>query len=219
MSPPAIASPLKGMFQQSFFVEGNVPAKFFPKRFFKRSFRFGGKPGGAEHFRERARAFPRRAAVALAQPKPRRAEIFDDAGREAVNRDVAQAADDVLRAEKRAEHLDVAQPVLQREQRRSRADERRKQLRKLRVRRRFQRDQHEVARADFLRASVREHGNDGRFPAVADFEAAAFPHGIVVAAQKEVRLMPRLREAYSVIGADGARSDNRNFHHARKLFF
>ena len=122
-------------------------------------------------------------------------------------------------AEKRAERLDVAQPVLQREQRRSRADERREQLRELRVRRRFQRDQHEVARADFLRAPVREHGNDGRFPAVADFEAAAFPHGLVIAAQKEVSLMPRLREAYSVIGADGARSDNRNFHHARKLFF
>ena len=63
---------------------------------------------------------------------------------------------------------------------------------------------------------MRVDGNEKCLPAIANFKTA-FPHDFVITSQKEMHFVPGLGKFYSVISADCARSDNRNFHNCGEL--
>jgi hypothetical protein len=90
-------------------------------------------------------------ALKLAEHDEAVVEVLDHAGRDAVQTDEAQAAEDLRGRKKFRECLLVAEAVLQGEHGGVRADERREQSGKFTVGRGLERDDHQIANADLLR--------------------------------------------------------------------
>lgn len=77
------------------------------------------------------------------------------------------------------------------------------------VRRDLHGDNHQVTRADFRCAAVGIHMEVGISLRAGDLEAV-LDHGLIIAAQQEMHVMPMLREPAAIVAADCTGTDDGN---------
>src|SRR5208282_2182586 len=105
----------------------------------------------------------------------------------------------------------VAQTILQRDDGRVQANERREQFRKLIVGGRFKSDQHNVAHADFIRRPCAFGLNVKVAFETADGHAS-LPHSVVVGAEQEMNVLPDPAKFGTVETAYRSTADDGDFH-------
>jgi hypothetical protein len=131
-------------------VEGDVPDQFFPLRLRQIVGDLAGNPGVLKHRGQFLRARLGR-LLKLAEHDQAVVQVMDDARFEAVEANEAEAAENLFRREEPGQLFGVAQAVLECDDDRVRANQRRQQFGKLVVGGGFERNQYHVAAADFLR--------------------------------------------------------------------
>ena len=137
--------------------------------------------------------------------------MLNHTGRNPIESDKAEASQNLFDWEKFCERRFVAQSVLQSDDGGVFADQRRQKFRKLIVRGRLQRDQHEVACADFRgRPCGVRPGVEITVWAADAYTLAA--HNLVIRAQQEVNILSVATEHRAVIAANGAGTDDSYFH-------
>ena len=136
---------------------------------------------------------------------------MDDARFDAVEADEAETAQNLFRREEPRQLFLVAQAVLQRDDGRVRANQRREQFRELVVGRGLQPDQHHVADADFLRCPG-ALGLNVKIAVDAADGHAFLPHGVEVGAEQEMDFLPDRDRAWRRRNCPGPTADDGDFH-------
>src|SRR5262249_44864130 len=131
-------------------VEGNIPDEFLPARAREVVSDFARHAGVAKH-RGKLLCSWFGLACKFAEQNHAFAEMLNDAGGDAVQANKTNSAVDLLRGEKPRQLFLVPQSILQRDFRGLRPDEWREQFWELIIRRRLERDEHDITRADLFR--------------------------------------------------------------------
>jgi hypothetical protein len=187
-------------------IERDIPNQLLPVRTFQVLGHPAGHVGAAEASGDFPGACPRRPKM-FAEDNQAVGGVADDSRRQAVEADEAQTAQHPFRSHDGGHFLLVAESVLEADHRRVRADQRRQQLRQLRIGGRFQADENDVAGTD-LGGCSRGLGPDVEIAVNTPDIEAVLPDGVVVGTQQEVHVLARPAQLRAVVTADGAAADD-----------